>query len=82
MCNGTCKLDGKPLWYYDYYLAHCKDQVDVILATLLGLSVIWFPTILIYAFGRCIEPKLGDDGEEIDSTRPRSRRVECKKSTG
>lgn len=28
MCFGTCKLDGRALGYYDWYLAHCKGQLE------------------------------------------------------
>jgi hypothetical protein len=27
-CNGTCLRDGKPLGFWDWYLAHCKGQYD------------------------------------------------------
>jgi hypothetical protein len=28
MCCGTCKRDGKPIDYYDWFLARCKGQCD------------------------------------------------------
>lgn len=24
--NATCRRDGKPIFFYDWYLAHCKGQ--------------------------------------------------------
>jgi len=27
-CMATCTRDGQPIMFYDWYLAHCKGQMD------------------------------------------------------
>ena len=29
LCNGICKRDGKALYFYDWYIAHCNDNIDL-----------------------------------------------------